>query len=252
MVGLYESALNELCSRTVAGMKVGPKIVRRAGKQIRSLFGRQAVDIFPPPGPDRRDSFFARTHTAKESPARLYLGIAAQGRSPKVILLRVYLALLGAAQKWYAANGGKKSRDNPADPYMTLLGYFGSLRELGGSRRIVEDEIGSRLEGYDGRKRDGAAEGFFAGRKIDFEPVELTSRVSTDRVAEAKRQLARPFHEKDRVDVAMATNMISVGLDITRLSLMVVLGQPKTAAEDIQATAGSGGRSPSRGWWSRS
>ena len=71
------------------------------------------MDIFPPPGPDRRDSFFARTHTTAESSARLYLGVAAQGRSPKVILLRTYLALLGAAQKWYAAAGGDKVKDNP-------------------------------------------------------------------------------------------------------------------------------------------
>ena len=108
---------------------------------------------------DRRDSFFARTHTAAESNARLYLGLAAQGRSPKVVLLRAYLALLGASQKWYAAGGGKKRPDNPADPYMTLLGYFGSLRELGGSRRIVEDEVGTRLTGYGDRKRDGEAAG---------------------------------------------------------------------------------------------
>jgi hypothetical protein len=243
MVGLYESALDELCARTMGGKVIRPKIVastatvRRADKQIRALFSRRTVDIFPPPGPDRRDSFFARTHAPQESHARLYLGIAAQGRSPKVILLRTYLALLSAVQKWYVANGSKKNKDNPADPYMTLLGYFNSLRELGGSRRIVEDEVSTRLSGYANRKREGEGDGPFAERKIAYEVVELTSRVSTDKVAEAKRRLALPFHDDNRVDVAIATNMISVGLDITRLGLMVVLGQPKTSAEYIQATS---------------
>ncbi|MBO0698363.1 MAG: helicase, partial [Zavarzinella sp.] len=141
--------------------------------------------------------------------------------------------------------GGRKTLANPADPYMTLLGYFGSLRELGGSRRIVEDEVGTRLTGYAARRRDGEAEALFAERKIAYEVVELTSRVSTDKVAEAKRRLALPFWDDDRVDVAIATNMISVGLDITRLGLMVVLGQPKTSAEYIQSTSRVG-RDPDR------
>jgi hypothetical protein len=194
MVGLYESALDELCSCKVGEKVIRPKIVastatvRRAEKQIRALFCRRTVDIFPPPGPDRRDSFFARTHSPQESNARLYLGVAAQGRSLKVILLRVYLALLGAAQKWYAANGGKKNKTNPADPYMTLLGYFNSLRELGGSRRIIEDEVGTQITDRSNRKREGESDSLFADRTISCEPVELTSRVSTDKVAEAKRR----------------------------------------------------------------
>ncbi|MBX6311926.1 MAG: helicase [Isosphaeraceae bacterium] len=251
MVGLYESALDELCSRTIGGKKVRPKIiastatVRRAEDQIRALFNHREVDIFPPPGPDRRDSFFAKTHPAGKSHPRLYLGLAAQGRSLKVVMLRTYLALLGAAQKAYEADGGKKNPDNAADPYMTLLGYFNSLRELGGSRRIIEDEVNTRLTGYANRKRVGQKEGLFANRIIAYEVVELTSRVPTNQVAEAKRQLALRFHEKDRVDVAIATNMISVGLDITRLGLMVVLGQPKTCAEYIQATSRVG-RDPER------
>ena len=126
---------------------------------------------------------------------------------------------------------------NPADPYMTLLGYFNSLRELGGARRLIEDEVSNRLVGYGSRKRVGEAEGLFADRKIAYEVVELTSRVSTDKVAEAKRRLSLAFNEKDHVDVAIATNMISVGLDIMRLGLMVVFGQPKTSAEYIQATS---------------
>jgi hypothetical protein len=120
---------------------------------------------------------------------------------------------------------------------MTLLGYFNSLRELGGARRLVEDEVGNRLMGYANRKRVGEAEGLFDSRKIATDVVELTSRVSTDKVSEAKRRLDLPFIEKDHVDVALATNMISVGLDITRLGLMVVYGQPKTSSEYIQATS---------------
>jgi ATP-dependent helicase YprA (DUF1998 family) len=120
---------------------------------------------------------------------------------------------------------------------MTLLGYFNSLRELGGSRRIVEDEVNSRLTGYGKRLRVGETQGPFSNRKIDYEVVELTSRVKTNMVAEAKRRLALAFQVDKRVDVALASNMISVGLDITRLGLMVVLGQPKMTAEYIQATS---------------
>ena len=139
MVGLYETALEELAVRG----KVRPKIVastatvRRADSQISALFCRSGVEIFPPPGPDRRDSFFAITLQPKEGEqqtnGRLYVGIAAQGRSPKVAMLRVYLALLGAGQKWYAELRGRG--ENIADAYMTLVGYFNALRELGGARR---------------------------------------------------------------------------------------------------------------------
>ena len=243
MVGLYETALDALSSREEGGQRIRPKIVastatvRRATKQIRALFGRNEVDIFPPPGPNRRDSFFAKTVSAAEREPRLYVGIAAPGRNSKVVLLRTYLALMGAAQKAWMEAGGAKNKANPVDPYMTLLGYFGSLRELGGSRRIVEDEVLSRLASYGSRCRVGEAKGAFADRKIDHEPLELTSRVPTNKVAEAKRRMSLAFHEKERVDVALATNMISVGLDITRLGLMVVLGQPKMAAEYIQATS---------------
>ncbi|HBE17538.1 MAG TPA: helicase, partial [Cyanobacteria bacterium UBA11367] len=243
MAGLYETAIDALSSREINSQTIRPKIiastatVRRASRQIRGLFGRTRVDVFPPPGPNRRDSFFAKTASATERNPRTYVGIAAQGRSLKVVMLRTYLALLGAAQQEWKAAGGAKNTQNPADPYMTLLGYFNSLRELGGSRRIVEDEVNARLARYSSRHRENETSGSFANRKIDDEPCELTSRVSTNKVAETKARLQLPFQEKQRVDVVLATNMISVGLDITRLGLMVVLGQPKTAAEYIQATS---------------
>jgi len=121
---------------------------------------------------------------------------------------------------------------------MTVLGYFNSLRELGGARRILEEEVQNTVKGYGGRKRIGEEPGLFRDRRRFSEVVELTSRVATNKVAEARRRLERGFDdERQRVDCAIATNMISVGLDIPRLGLMVVLGQPKTHAEYIQATS---------------
>ncbi|MFN7766658.1 MAG: DISARM system helicase DrmA [Planctomycetaceae bacterium] len=243
IAGLYETALDELSTVEVEGQRVRPKIVastatvRRADSQIRALFNHRFVDIFPPPGPDRKNSFFARTHSTTESHARQYLAVAAQGRSPKVVMLRVYLVLLATAARCSALHDKRSKTPDPADPYLTLLGYFNSLRELGGARRLIEDEVRNRLAGYASRKRIGEPQGLFENRLIDYEPIELTSRVSTAEVAEAKRRLSLPFGEKGKVDVAIATNMISVGLDITRLGLMVVFGQPKTSAEYIQATS---------------
>jgi hypothetical protein len=244
MAGLYEAAIEALCVREVGGKDVKPKIVastatvRRAQDQIQALFARPLTQVFPPPGPDQRDSFFARTVPASETPARLYLGIAAQGRNPKVVMRKAMLALMGAAERAYRDNGGAKNLENPADPYMTTVGYFNSLRELGGARRILEEEVQNTVKAYGARKRVGEERGLFHDRKSFSEVLELTSRVSTDKVAEARRRLETPFHQADqRVDCAIATNMISVGLDIQRLGLMVVLGQPKTHAEYIQATS---------------
>ena len=258
IAGLYETALDALCA-TAAENPQRPKIVastatvRRAASQIRALFDRREVDIFPPPGLDRRDSFFAETHPPERTQPRLYVGVAAQGRSLKVVMLRTYLALMAAAQKAHEeANHspllpgeGPGVRSNPADPYLTLLGYFNSLRELGGSRRIVEDEVTTRLQSYGQRHALNEPAGRFADRTINFEVLELTSRVSTADVAQAKRRLDLDFAQADRVDIALATNMISVGLDITRLGLMVILGQPKTSAEYIQASSRVG-RDPNR------
>ena len=244
MAGLYETAIEALCIREVDGKQVRPKIiastatVRRAQDQIQALFARSLTQIFPPPGPDRRDSFFAKTRPAAEVPARLYLGIASQGRSPKVTMRKAWLALMGAAERSYRDAGGHKNENNPADPYMTVVGYFNSLRELGGARRILEEEVQNTVGSYGMRKRVGETEGLFHDRTEFSEVMELTSRVPTDKVAEARQRLGAPFSERDqRVDCAIATNMISVGLDIPRLGLMVVVGQPKVNAEYIQATS---------------
>ncbi len=180
---------------------------------------------------------------SSESPARWYLGLAAQGRGPKLVFLRALTTLAGAAAAQYEAETPHLAAEepNPADPYMTAVCYFNALRELGGARRIVEDEVTERAARYGSdRRRVVPRDRPFHDRRLR-EPMELTSRVSTDDVAEARKRLESVFGGKNpTVDIALATNMISVGLDIARLGLMLVQGQPKTAAEYIQAPAGSG------------
>lgn len=242
VAALYEVALDRLATRERDGRRIRPKVVastatvRRASRQVEALFDRKDTAVFPPPGPNRRDSFFAVTVSPDEKPARLYVGLASPGRGPKLIFLRALTTLLAAARA-EAATGGE------ADAYETALCYFNALRELGGARRIAEDEVRARLADYGAkRRRIDPPDAPFADRQLR-EPLELTSRVSTDKVAEAKERLARPCADpKDGVDVALATNMISVGLDIGRLGLMLVQGQPKTAAEYIQATSRVGRR----------
>jgi len=242
MVGLYETAIDSLSlRRTPDGLEVGPKViaatatVRRAPQQIHALFGRSASDVrlFPPPGVDESETFFGTLDEA--APPRLYVGVAAQGRSMKAILIWVYEALLTAAQHAYAEGGDAK---RPADGLMTLVGYFNSLRELGGMRRLVEDDVRTRAAKAGERKPLNAVgpHRWLASRTLNPEPLELTSRASTDAVKRAKDLVNQPWSESKQ-DVLLASNMISVGVDIPRLGLMVVAGQPKTTAEYIQASS---------------
>ena len=198
MTGLYETALDALCARTVDGKEIHPKIVastatvRRAEKQIKALFGRPGVQVFPPPGPDRRDSFFAKGLPDNDPGGRLYLGLAAPGISPRVTFLRGIVTLMSAAEYAWDAWGGLPA-DNPADPYMTLIAYFNALRELGAARRLVEEQVRSRLQLYGQRKRVGEADAGLASRTISYEPEELTSRIATGQVSQSKDRLAAGF-----------------------------------------------------------
>ena len=165
-----------------------------------------------------------------------------------MLFLRAATTLSAAAQRMWDDEGGVTAyaadKLNPADPYMTVISYFNALRELGSARRIVEDEVRLRATRYGSRQRVGDPVARFADRTL-HDPLELTSRIPTAEVSDTKARLNQTFDKKDAVDVALATNMISVGLDVTRLGLMLVSGQPKTVGEYIQATSRVG-RNPDR------
>ena len=249
MVGLYEAAVDYLCDRAVEGKPRPPKVicstatVRRAREQIQALFGRRMF-IFPPRGITDGDNFFSVLADKAKKPGRLYVGVGAPGRALRAVSVRSYATLLAAAQRDFDPKG---KPEQPADPYMTLIGYFNSLRELGGMRRLVEDEVANRVKEIEDERR-GKVPLLFVGphpwaadRSLKL-PAELTSRESTERVKETKGRLAvrRAVSSKkdtEPLDVVLASNMISVGLDVDRLGLMVVTGQPKTTSEYIQATS---------------
>ncbi len=245
MVGAYETAIDELCARTVNGQRVGPKVVastatiRRAEQQVLNLFERR-VAVFPPPGLTASDSFFAVEQPREQTPGRLYVGVYAPPRSVKTALVRVYSVLLASVEAIQA-------RPEELDPYYTLVGYFNSLRELGGAVRLVEDDIRARMQtlGQPGWNPQYP----FVPRQLQQDVPELTSRVDSREIPQQLAELERPYtgkrNPKERpVDVVLASNMISVGVDVSRLGLMVVTGQPKTTSEYIQATSRVGREHP--------
>src|SRR5271157_1803011 len=256
LVGLYETAVDALCSWNVKGKVVRPKVIastatiRKAGDQVHATFLR-TVNVFPPNGIDVKDNFFALQRSpSEELPGRRYIGICAPGRRLKVALIRVYVALLSAAQVLYE----KKGYGKEVDLWMTLIGYFNSMRELGGMRRLVDDDVRTRLREMEQRgltRRFISSVDELTSRKnsTDIPDVLDHLEVSFDPQTEAKRkELAKRGHFKDLpkrpLDVLLATNMVSVGVDVQRLGLMVLGGQPKTTAEYIQATSRVGRKYP--------
>lgn len=249
MVGLYESAVDELCSWKFEGKIVKPKIiastatVRKAREQVNNVFMRR-VSVFPPHGLDVEDNYFSVQRSIHDRPGRRYLGVCSPGSSRPAMLIRVYTAFLTAAQELFDRFG------EPADPYMTMVGYFNSLRELGGMKRLAEDDVQTRSY----RVQMSMVERPSLAQRSVSNIRELTSRVSSQDIPKYLDQLEIKFKSEfdvatDKyqtkwkegdtraIDVVLATNMLSVGVDVNRLGLMAVNGQPKGTAEYIQATS---------------
>lgn len=225
MTGLYETAIDALCTEGSIPPKVvgSTATIRRAERQVRAVFLRD-VTQFPPSGLDHQDSFFYQEDTTV--PGRLYVGVHAQGRSPKHSLARLIGTLAQAA-------GGitdRKARDH----LWTIVAYFNSLRELGGAWVLGLDDVPKYIRAMP--KAEGARI-----RNVN-QITELTSVLPTTEIPRVLENLARGLENDDDldhepIDLLLCTNMISVGVDIDRLGLMIVNGQPKTTAEYIQASS---------------
>lgn len=227
--GLYEIAIDKICSLS----KQKPKIIgstatiRMAKEQIRGLFNRKTFQ-FPPPGLNADNSCFSKTDYSRKG--RTYIGVTTAGRTPKYILQAVCASLL------QSTNDSKIDMSNK-DLYGSLLVYFNALRELGGSLVMMQDDVPKSMSEFSKRYNEKV-------RKIT-EPYELTSRKNQNQVRQIMKTLEnKKLGDPECIDVLLATNMLSVGVDIDRLGLMVVNGQPKTMSEYIQSTSRVGRKYP--------
>ena len=261
-VGLFEAAVETMCAWTASdGRPAAPLLVassatvRKAADQVRLLYGRD-VTIFPPQVLDASDTFFSRAVTIDAAhPGRLYVGLSTTGVRLTAAEIQTTQTLMAGAQLLLDRVGA------PADPYMTLVGYFSATRELAGMARYVQDDIQTGLAkpGRDSRLPRRRGTGFSA-----LHLGELTSRVSSaditatlDRMgltfdpdvdstaardaAMAATRAGKSVQRREAAakpyDVVLATSMLQVGVDVPRLGLMLVVGQPKNTAEYIQATS---------------
>lgn len=241
MVGAYETVIEELCTADIRGRYYVPKIVAstatisRAENQVRSLYAREQVMLFPPSGLEAGDSFFAveaRDSTGNLKPGRLYAGVLAPGHgSLQTTEARVFATLLQYPAVMEVENGDESERD----PWWTLLLFFNSLRELGGAATLLVADARDYLRVI----LDRHGYPYSSIRKlISWE--ELTSRIRSDKIPEVIQKLERNYPSAGRGDVleaCLASNIIEVGVDIQRLALMAIVGQPKTTSQYIQVSS---------------
>lgn len=250
MVGHYETLISELCTMYTPDGAVRPKIIAstatisRAKEQCNALYacGKDHVFQFPPSGLDAGDSFFA--YEDRDKPGRRYVGILATGSpSDTTTAIRLYATLLFAAKQM------EVSSESERDAYWTNIGYFNSLRELGQAATWIHADIENYLDVICKRHflhKKYEKEEYRRHRRYIYRDEELTSRISGDKVSASLANLNIPYTGivnengypvENSIDICLATNMISVGLDVPRLGLMTVNGQPKTTSEYIQTTS---------------
>ena len=235
MVGLYEAAIDAICSNKGCKTKIiaSTATIRRASEQCVSLYNRDVAQ-FPHPGIDAEDSFFARESVInyeKGVYGRKYVGMMPSGKTKAMMEIRSISSML---QKIHEMDMPYEQKDK----YWTLTVYFNSLKDLGKCSTLVDDDV------KDAIKRMAYRLGSAKDARIITSADELTSRVSTTQLNETLDKLEKVEYSKDNLEakrwpsnILLATNMISVGIDVARLNVMLLVGQPKLTSEYIQASS---------------
>ncbi len=234
ITGLYENVIQSLCEKN----GIAPKIIastatsKNAENQVKRLYGRQ-IAIFPPFALNTKNNFFSRT---EEHSLRRYIGIMPTGKNFTMTQLKILAAMLYARLDVWQ-NADETIRKN-ADNFWTVVSYFNSLKDVGKMANKIGSELrDSTLKQLHNRLLNST---FANYRRLKF-AQELTSRISSERIKETLDRLNIQFEndiENSRaIDLVLATNMISVGLDVQRLGVMLVNGMPRNIAEYIQSTS---------------
>ena len=249
VAGVYEAALDTVLERRGVRPKyiASTATIRTARDQVRRLYGRDMA-VFPPPGLSADDSWFARTDRSR--PGRLYVGYLAPGLDRQHCLAPLAAVLLAAPR---AVFEGQPDADDLLDAWWTQVVYHGSLRGVGASHNAFVTDVRALLRRLDaeraqaaregaappasGSSASGAAAAAADGARRQPAVAQLTSRSSAQENARTFDRLAAPRGAPDCLDAVLATNMLSVGVDVDRLAAMVINGQPLTTAEYIQASS---------------
>ncbi len=259
-VGLFEAVIDVLATwRDADGARVRPLIVassatvRNAPDQVKALYGRN-LTVFPPQVLDASNTFFSReVPITPETPGRRYVGVSTTGVRLTAAEIRVAEVLLAGGQLMIDTAG------DCADPYMTLVGYFNATRELAGMTRYLGDDVQTALA--KGRRWTGIPRRYGTAYG-NLNIAELTARIASSAITSTLDEMSRGFsaaidstsaraeasrrraagedmagRKENPFDVVLATSMLQVGVDVQRLGLMLVVGQPKNTAEYIQASS---------------
>ncbi len=237
VAGLYEAAID-----TVLQLRgVYPKYIastatiRMADQQVKRLYGRE-VAVFPPPGLNCDDAYFARTIPLEKRPGRIYVGYLAPMLNRQQCLAPLAAALLLAP---YVLFEGDQHELELLDAWWTQLVYHGSLKGVGNSHTAFASDVRDFMRLLSGTTEAQSQENEKAKQQERSTPsiAQLTSLQTAAQNAEIFARLRRTREEDGCLDAVLATNMISVGLDVARLALMIINGQPLTTAEYIQASS---------------
>lgn len=222
IAGLYEAGIETLLSEngTTPKYLAATATIQRAAEQAKALYGREA-GVFPPSGLTVEDSHYSKEDVSK--PGRVYVGAMGNGMySGLTTLVQASAAVAHAASLIDPADTLAR------DTYWTQVIYHNSRQELGKTTTMLRDDVDARLEIL-------GAEG--ESPRSFGQVEELSANIKGSLLGEALEHLETQWPNESCVDAVACTNMISVGVDISRLGLMIMKGQPKNTAEYIQASS---------------
>ncbi|MEP9852963.1 helicase-related protein [Staphylococcus aureus] len=238
LTGMYETLIDELTTDKKNNTK--PKIIcatatiKAFEPQIEALFGRKKSRLFPPSGLSINDNFYSKVKKDKNKkpvPGRKYVGIFTTTQGKLQTQVQTFSRLLISANKL---------QEEFKNPFWTILSFYNTINDIGKANTLADLDIPHAMDNYYNQR------GIKNGRLLRKDKIkELTSRMKNNEVAQSLSDLKMNYsvNNNKAIDLVLASNIIEVGVDVDRLALMTIVGQPKTTSQYIQVS-GRIGRKP--------